>query len=93
VHARRGPASPDAAGPRGELNGDLPRVCGCARGATEEPVTSTAEALREHCRAHLAGYKVPKQIDFLPELPRTGSGKISKQRLRDRPPSGAATNG
>lgn len=56
-------------------------------------MTSTAEALREHCRAHLAGDKVPKQIDFLPELPRTGSGKISKQRLRDRPPSGAATNG
>ncbi len=47
--------------------------------------STTAEALKEHCRAYLAGYKVPKHIDLLPELPKTGSGKISKQQLRDRP--------
>ena len=43
----------------------------------------TVEALRAHCRGHLAGYKVPKRIDLVPALPRTGSGKISKRLLRD----------
>ena len=51
---------------------------------------ATAEALKEHCRAHLAGYKVPKQIELLSELPKTGSGKISKQRLRECAKGGAS---
>jgi acyl-CoA synthetase (AMP-forming)/AMP-acid ligase II len=50
---------------------------------------ATPETLQDHCRAHLAGYKVPKRIDLVPELPRTGSGKISKQRLREAPPGSA----
>ena len=33
-------------------------------------------------REHLAGYKVPRSISFLDELPRTGSGKILKRELR-----------
>jgi acyl-CoA synthetase (AMP-forming)/AMP-acid ligase II len=33
-------------------------------------------------REHLAGYKVPRTVSFLPELPRTGSGKILKRELR-----------
>ena len=33
-------------------------------------------------RAHLAGYKVPRSVDFTGELPRTGSGKILKRQLR-----------
>jgi acyl-CoA synthetase (AMP-forming)/AMP-acid ligase II len=40
-----------------------------------------AEALRDHCRAELAAYKVPKRIRVLGELPRLGSGKIAKQEL------------
>ena len=31
---------------------------------------------------HLASYKVPRSVDFLDELPRTGSGKILKRQLR-----------
>ncbi len=42
------------------------------------------EGLVAHCRASLAGFKVPRAIDFLTELPRTGSGKIAKRILRDR---------
>ncbi len=42
-----------------------------------------AELLRS-CRARIAGYKVPRQIHVLSELPRTGSGKIEKRRLRER---------
>ncbi len=36
------------------------------------------------CRDRLAVFKVPKSVDFVDELPRTGSGKITKTPLRDR---------
>jgi acyl-CoA synthetase (AMP-forming)/AMP-acid ligase II len=42
----------------------------------------TETALAEFCRGRLAGYKVPKSIDFLDALPMTGTGKISKKDLR-----------
>jgi fatty-acyl-CoA synthase/long-chain acyl-CoA synthetase len=35
-----------------------------------------------HARAHLAGYKVPRSITWMEELPKTGSGKILKRELR-----------
>jgi len=31
----------------------------------------------------LAHYKAPKSVDFISELPKTGSGKIYKKGLRD----------
>ncbi|MBF2753976.1 MAG: AMP-binding protein [Gammaproteobacteria bacterium AqS3] len=37
----------------------------------------------EYLRSHLAGYKVPKVIEFLGELPREDSGKIFKRKLRE----------
>jgi long-chain acyl-CoA synthetase len=44
-----------------------------------------AEALRQHCRTLIAGYKVPKRIDIqLEPLPKSGPGKILKRVLRDR---------
>ena len=36
-----------------------------------------------HARAHLAGYKVPKSVRIVASLPKTASGKITKQVLRD----------
>jgi acyl-CoA synthetase (AMP-forming)/AMP-acid ligase II len=33
-------------------------------------------------RQHLAGYKIPRSVEFTDELPRTGSGKILKRQLR-----------
>ena len=44
--------------------------------------TLDAAALVAHCRARIAGFKLPRTIRFLPDLPRTGSGKISKRALR-----------
>jgi acyl-CoA synthetase (AMP-forming)/AMP-acid ligase II len=44
--------------------------------------TLTAEDVAAHCRSKLAGYKVPKQIEFLDQLPRTPSGKVLKRKLR-----------
>jgi len=43
-----------------------------------------ADELGAFCRARIAGYKVPRAIEFLDELPRTGTGKISKHLLRTR---------
>lgn len=40
--------------------------------------------LEQHCRARIAGYKLPRSMWVLSELPRTGSGKIRKASLRDR---------
>lgn len=33
------------------------------------------EALRQHCRATIAGYKVPRRIVFVPQVSRTNTGK------------------
>jgi O-succinylbenzoic acid--CoA ligase len=44
---------------------------------------ATEAALREHCAARLAPYKVPKRFTFVSEpLPRTGSGKLLRRELR-----------
>ena len=43
-----------------------------------------AEELIAFCRQRLAHYKAPGTVVFLAQLPRTGSGKIHKQALRDR---------
>jgi acyl-coenzyme A synthetase/AMP-(fatty) acid ligase len=38
--------------------------------------------LVEHCRAGLAHYKYPRWFRFVPELPKTATGKIQRFRLR-----------
>ena len=42
----------------------------------------TEDELRDHCRTKLAGYKVPKRIEFRDELARTATGKLQKFKLR-----------
>jgi benzoate-CoA ligase len=41
-----------------------------------------AEELRQHVKSHLAPFKYPRWIEFLPELPKTATGKIQRFRLR-----------
>jgi acyl-coenzyme A synthetase/AMP-(fatty) acid ligase len=41
-------------------------------------------ALQEHCKRITAPYKYPREIEFLPELPKTISGKIRRVELRAR---------
>lgn len=53
------------------------------------PSQALIDALMEHCRASLAGYKVPRSIDFEEELPRHPTGKLYKRLLRDRYWAGA----
>jgi fatty-acyl-CoA synthase len=44
--------------------------------------STTESELREHCRAHLAHFKVPQGFTFITELPKTATGKIQKYVLR-----------
>lgn len=45
---------------------------------------ATPDELREHCAERLAAYKYPRQVEILPELPKTASGKILRRELRAR---------
>ncbi|MBS0387936.1 MAG: AMP-binding protein [Proteobacteria bacterium] len=44
----------------------------------------TAEVLIEHCRKHLTAYKLPRNVYFRDELPKTNVGKILRRALRDQ---------
>jgi long-chain acyl-CoA synthetase len=44
---------------------------------------AAADELIEHCSQSLTAYKVPRDIDFRDDLPRTEMGKIRRQHLRD----------
>jgi long-chain acyl-CoA synthetase len=39
--------------------------------------------LTKHLRAQLTGYKVPREIEFRKDLPKTNVGKILRRALRD----------
>jgi acyl-CoA synthetase (AMP-forming)/AMP-acid ligase II len=52
----------------------------CAVVVTRASVT--ADDLIAHCRSRLAGFKSPRRIEFVAELPRNGSGKVLKHQLR-----------
>ena len=43
----------------------------------------TTEAIIAFCRQHLAGYKVPKQVEFRDSLPKSNVGKIMRRALKD----------
>ncbi|SFN13429.1 Acyl-CoA synthetase (AMP-forming)/AMP-acid ligase II [Pseudonocardia ammonioxydans] len=58
--------------------GEVPKACVVAApGATIDP-----EALLARAREHLAGFKCPRTVDVLEELPRNPTGKILKKELR-----------
>ncbi|MEQ1614293.1 MAG: AMP-binding protein, partial [Hyphomicrobiaceae bacterium] len=50
----------------------------------KSPGAADVDALRNHCRARLADYKVPADVHFLDALPKGPTGKILKRVLRDR---------
>ena len=53
-----------------------------SEGADHAP--TIADDIIHFCRKYIAGYKVPRSVDFVDVLPKTGSGKTSKKILRDR---------
>ena len=46
------------------------------------PGDDVVAVLEAHCRENLAGYKRPRSFDFIDALPRTGTGKVQKAKLR-----------
>lgn len=77
-----------------ELQGVL--ECACV-GMPDEKTSETVKLLivkrnpelteaqvRDHCKANLAGYKLPKVIEFRADLPKTPVGKILRRELRDK---------
>ena len=51
---------------------------------TVDGVEVSADDLKAHVKANLAGYKTPREIEFLPELPRNATGKVLKRDLKGR---------
>ena len=39
--------------------------------------------VKKHVKSNLAGYKVPREVEFMDELPRTSTGKVLKRELKD----------
>jgi crotonobetaine/carnitine-CoA ligase len=69
-------------------------VCGLPDETRDESVAAvivkrpgavlSVDAIRTHCLANLASYKVPERIEFSDVLPRTSVGKIRKNVLREQ---------
>lgn len=66
--------------PDEEMGESVKAVVQPAPGA--EPGPGFAAELRDYLRARIAGYKVPRTVDFADELPRTPTGKLVKGKLR-----------
>ena len=49
-----------------------------------EPSDRLVAEIREHARETVAGHKVPREIEFVDELPTTASGSVRRIELRDR---------
>jgi acyl-CoA synthetase (AMP-forming)/AMP-acid ligase II/uncharacterized protein YndB with AHSA1/START domain len=56
----------------------------------EKGLQATEAELKDHVKANLARYKVPREIVFLDELPRNVTGKVLKRELREREPQDPA---
>jgi long-chain acyl-CoA synthetase len=53
----------------------------------------TADDLVDHARANLAAYKVPREIEFLKELPKSSVLKVLRRELREREMAGRRPDG
>ena len=52
--------------------------------ALREAARASEAEIIEHCRQHLASYKKPTSVEFVPELPKNAYGKILKRELREQ---------
>ncbi len=67
--------------PNDDFGEEVKAVVQVAEGV--EPSRLLSDELVAHCREHLAGYKVPRSVDYTDRIPRTETGKIQKRHLRD----------
>ena len=55
----------------------------CVLHADAQASAELVKRLQDHVKQHLAPYKYPRVITFLPSLPRTATGKLQRFKLRD----------
>lgn len=67
--------------PNEEWGEEVKAVVELAKGAIES--AALADELLAFCREHLAHFKCPKSVDFVPALPRHDNGKLYKHKLRE----------
>ncbi|WP_127956745.1 long-chain-fatty-acid--CoA ligase FadD [Serratia microhaemolytica] len=62
-----------------DATGEAVKLC-----VVKKETSLTQEELLAYCRRHLTGYKVPRSVHFLPQLPKSNVGKILRRQLRDQ---------
>ena len=62
-----------------DKSGEVPKVF-----VVKKDASLTEAEIFEHCREHLTGYKIPRYIVFMDDLPKTNVGKILRRELRDK---------
>ena len=67
-----------AVGVPDEKSGEVPKIF-----VVKKDQSLTEEEILQHCRKGLTNYKMPKQVEFRKELPKTNVGKILRRALRD----------
>jgi long-chain acyl-CoA synthetase len=48
-----------------------------------EPSSALTTEIMTFAREHLAGFKVPRSVDYVDDLPRSPAGKIQRKKVRD----------
>jgi acyl-CoA synthetase (AMP-forming)/AMP-acid ligase II len=50
---------------------------------TRDGASLSEDDVKKYVKSNLAGYKVPREVEFVDELPRTSTGKVLKRELKD----------
>jgi len=66
-------------GVKDPVRGEVPKAFICLKEGEE----MMDQELIDFCKQRMAPYKVPRDIEFLPELPKSPTGKILKRKLRE----------
>lgn len=69
-------------GVKDEKRGEEVKACVILKDG-QTPETAPPEDIIEHCRGHLAKFKVPRYVQYYTAFPRTGSNKVARKRLAD----------
>ncbi|THE63789.1 AMP-dependent synthetase [Salinadaptatus halalkaliphilus] len=66
-----------------ERRNEVPKAFVVPAADVEAGTDITADDIQEYCLDRVAGYKHPREVEFVDDLPRTTSGKIQKFKLED----------
>ena len=79
VDRERGVEDPPPLWGEDEAKGELAKAYVILKPGT----SATKDALLQHCRQHLAAYKMPRALQFVDDVPKTSTGKIMRRSLED----------